>query len=106
MKTKNKVPFFWTHLILIILIWTSPFFINWKIILFFIFLYYLQLLIFGNCIITKKQFKTKKREITFYSFLLESAGFKFNRKKIRYLADNIFPWIIFLIAIIWQLIIK
>jgi len=104
--TKNKVPFFWTHLVLIILIWASPFFINWKIILFFILLYYLQLIIIGDCIITKKQFKTKKREITFYSFLLENIGFKFNRKKIRYLVDYILPWIILSIALIWQLILK
>ena len=103
---KNKIPFFWTHLILIILIWTSPFFINWKIILFFIFLYYLQLIIIGDCIITKKQFKTKKREMTFYSFLLESIGFNFSRKKIKYLADNVFPWIILFIALVWQLILK
>ena len=103
---KNKVPFFWTHLILIILIWASPFFINWKIILFFILLYYLQLIIIGDCIITKKQFKTKKRETTFYSFLLERIGFKFNRKKIRYLADYIFPWLILFIALLYQLILK
>ena len=96
---KTKLPFFWTHLILIILIWTAPFFVSWKIILPFIFLYYLQLVIFGDCIITKKQFKTKKREMTFYSYILEKAGFNFNRKKVRYLADYVFPWIILAIAL-------
>ena len=106
MKTKKSIPFFWTHLFLIILIWASPFFINWKIIVFFIFLYYLELFIFGDCIITKKQFKTKKREMTFYSFLLEKTGFNFSRKKIRYLADYIFPWLILAIALVWQLVLK
>jgi len=106
MKTKTLVPLFWTHLFLIILIWTSPLFINWKIILLFILFYYSQLLIFGDCVITKKQFKTKKREMTFYSYLLEKAGYNFSRKKIRYLADYIFPWIILTIALVWQLVIK
>ena len=106
MKSKNKVSFFWTHLILIILAWMSPFFISWKIILLFILLYYLQLIIFGDCIITRKQFKSKNREMTFYSFVLERAGFNFSRNKIRYLADYVFLWLILLIAITWQILIK
>jgi hypothetical protein len=91
------------HLILIIAIWLSPFFVSWKIILLFIILYYTQLSIFGNCILTQKQFKSKKREDTFYSYILERIGFNVNKNLIRILADYIFPWIIFLIAITLQL---
>jgi hypothetical protein len=95
---------FLTHLILIILAWTSGFWLDFKIIFFFIFLYYLQLIFLKDCILTKKQFKTKKRSITFYWYYLNKLGFKFKRDKVRFAADYIFPWLIFGVAIFWQVI--
>lgn len=98
--------YFLLHLVIILLIWISPFYLNWKIILFLIFLYYIQLLIFGNCVINIIQFSTRFREPSFYAFVLERLGFKINRKRIILLADFVFPWIILGISLIWQLILK
>jgi hypothetical protein len=91
---------FWAHLLIIILIWLSPFVFSWKIILVGIGLYYFQLIIFGDCILTKKQFKTNKRGVTFYSHLLTIAGFQPNLAVVRIIADYVMPWIILGIALL------
>ena len=83
---KHELGFlFWIHLILIIFIWTSPFYLSWKIILILIIVYYAQLLIFGDCILIKAQYKTKIREMTIYTQILENFGLKVNREKLVFL---------------------
>lgn len=84
--------------------WTSPFYLSWKIIFVFIVLYYLQLLIYGDCILIKKQYRTKKREITIYTQILENLGFNVHRKNMVFLSDYVFPWIILGVALIWQVL--
>jgi len=92
------------QLILILLVWSSPFWIDWKIILGGIFIYYLQLVILKEDFFTKRNFNTKERgEMTFYSFILEKIGISINRKRLQLIADYIFPWIIFAIAYCWQI---
>ena len=103
MTTRYKLGFyFWTHLLIIILVWSSPFWLNWRIILIFLFLYYLQLITVGNCIINVKQFNTRDREENIYGFILERMGFKINKRIVANVVDFIAPWIILSIAIIWQ----
>lgn len=102
---KNSLGFFyWVHLIVIIFIWASPFWLNWKFILFFAFLYYIQLLIFGNCILTIKQFKTRDKEASFYAFTLKKLGFKVNQRFVARLVDYAFPGIILIIALFYQVL--
>lgn len=95
---------FWFHLILIILMWASPFWLSWKLIILGIFLYYLQLVIFKDCILTRAQFETKKRSTTFYWYYLTMIGFKLNKERVRFAADYIFPWIILGLALVWQVV--
>jgi len=94
---------FWIHLIIILFLWASPFLLNWKIIVLGIIIYYLQLLIFGDCVLTRKQFKTNHREMTLYTHVLEKIGFNVNRKLMVFLADFIFPWVILGISLVLQL---
>jgi len=89
---------------IVIFMWSSPFYLSWKIILVFILLYYLQLFLFGDCILIKKQFNTKKREMTIYTQILENFGFKVNRKTLVFISDYVFPWIILIFALIWQIL--
>ncbi len=89
---------------IVIFMWSSPFYLSWKIILVFILLYYLQLFLFGDCILIKKQFNTKKREMTIYTQILENFGFKVNRKTLVFISDYVFPWIISIFALIWQIL--
>jgi hypothetical protein len=87
---------------LVLFMWSSPFYLSWKIILVFILLYYLQLFLFGDCILIKGQFNTKKREMTIYTQILENFGLEVNRKTMVFISDYVFPWIIFFFALIWQ----
>ena len=106
---------FWLHLLIIFLIWTSPFFLDWKIILGFIGIYYLQLFIFSGCILSVKQFGVKDREKTFFIFLFNKIGIKLSYKKIMlfkingvkiFLSDIILPLILLFVALIWQVVLK
>lgn len=90
------------HLIVILIIWISPILFRWWLIILGIIAYYLQLIIFKDCVLTKAQFSTTSREITMYSVVLEVIGFKVNRKIVRLFADYIFPCAILGIALILQ----
>ncbi len=92
---------FWLHLIIILAVLSSPFWLSWKIILIFIFLYYFQLFFFKNCLLTKLQFNETTRDTTFYSHYLEKLGIKINKRKLRIFLDYILPWIILTISIIF-----
>jgi len=94
---------FLLHLVIIFFVYISPFILDWKLILILIILYYLQLLIFGNCILTIKQFAEQKRDTTFYSHVLSKLGFYPDKRTVRITVDYYIPWIILVVALIWQI---
>lgn len=100
----KKTYFHLLHLLIIIACWTSPFYLPWYVILVLILAYYFQNLFLGGCVISKMQFGTN--EETMYSFFLSKLHIQFNKKILRFVTDHIFPWIILLIALIHQKIIK
>ncbi len=93
---------FWLHLLLLAAIWSSPFWVPWRWMLAGIALYYLQLLIVGGCILTKLQFGASKPETTFYAHLLESIGFRCDRRRVSFTVDYVLPWLLIGIALLWQ----
>lgn len=100
---KSKKITIWAQAILIILCWVSPFFLNWKLILLGILVYYLQIILLKEDFFTRINFSSKERgEITFYSYILEKIGIKIDRKRMQLAADFIFPWVILLIAMYRQ----
>jgi len=97
------------HTIIIILAWLSPFWSDWKIIFVCLALYYLQIIIFRSCILTNFQFNkkvTKRSEMTMYAYWAEKAGYKVNKKKLKFISSWIMPTIILVITIIWQIILN
>jgi len=103
MKVTNSKSSLFTQFIVILLVFSSPFWLDWKLILVGIFVYYLQLIVLKEDILTKRNFNTKERgEMTFYSFVLEKIGFNIDRKRMQLIADYLFPWIIFAVAYHWQ----
>lgn len=90
------------HLVLLLLTYLSPFVVDWKIILVFIFLYYAQIVVFGNCILTTLQFKEAARDTTFYSYILTKLGLSPNKKLVRMIVDFYLPWLILFLAVFWQ----
>src|SRR3989344_3460540 len=93
---------FLLHLILILCIYLSPFILDWRIILVFVALYYIQLVVFGNCILTIWQFREEARDTTFYSHVFELLGFSPNKRTVRLVVDYVIPWAIVIIALLWQ----
>lgn len=103
---KNKHDFgviFWIHLILIILVYASPFLFNFYIIVFLVLLYYLQIIIFNGCILTEKQFG-KIEYMTFYYLYLTKIGFKVNKKFLYFLMRWIMPLIILSVSLFLRLL--
>jgi len=96
---------FWIHLILIILVYASPFLFNWKLMILFVILYYLQIFIFNGCILTEKQFG-KQKYMTFYYPYLTKLGFKVNKKSLYYLMRWFMPLILILISLFLQKILN
>jgi hypothetical protein len=57
---------------------------------------------FGDCILTRKQFKAEKRSETFYHYYLSKLGFKLDKYKVRWAADYIIPRAVLIAAVILQ----
>ncbi len=100
--TFSKISLFF-QFILILLVWSSPFWVEWKLIFVGILAYYVQLIIFKEDLLTRRNFATKIRgEMTLYSFVLEKMNIGIDRKRMQLIADYIFPWVILAIAYYWQ----
>ena len=97
---------FWIHLILILLVWASPFLLGWKVILFFIILYYVQITLFKECLLSREQFNGKKERTIFYHYYLGMMGIKVDKENARIFVDYVVPWIIFILAIVLQIVFK
>lgn len=88
------------HTLIIFLLYTSPLWLGWKLILAIIVLNYLQIYLFGGCLLTIKQFKST--EITFQEWLWTKAGLRINRRRFNRFLRWQLPFIILLAALIWQ----
>lgn len=97
---------FWAHLIVVLTVYLSWFLLDWRLIGLVVILYYLQLLILGNCVLTTLQFKGKNRDTTFYWYYLDKMGLKFSKTKVRLVVDFIIPPLLILIAVTYQLILN
>jgi len=90
------------HLILILLVFSSPAWLNWKLILLLWILNLFQIWIFGGCLLSQYQFKRKNQG--FYRYYIDKF-FPKNRIKEKYLnffLDYLIPIILVIIAFIIQ----
>lgn len=90
------------HAVLIFASYISPFVLGWKIVAIFVAFYYLQLAVLGNCVLTMVQFREKYRTTSFYSYILERLGFRPDKRKVLVVVDYVVPWVILLIALLYQ----
>lgn len=93
------------HFIIILFAYTSPFYIPWKIILGFIFLYYLQLVIFKGCILSQAEFGNKEDRFVQHYFQ-KFTGIEVERKRMDFILDYIIPALLLSTALLYQLMIK
>lgn len=93
------------HAVIMLLAYTSPLWLDWKLMIVGVILYYIQLLIFGGCLLTKAQFGRFDATFTGYylNMLLATFGIKAKDRKIKLFLDTLAP-IFIIIAIISQVI--
>jgi hypothetical protein len=102
MVKSNFGLIFWLHLSLILVAYLSPILFNWRLILFVVFLYYMQQLIFNGCILTHSQFG-KEQNMTFYYPYLKLIGFNPNKRNLKILMSWFMPMIILYLALFIQI---
>jgi hypothetical protein len=88
------------HIVVILFAYSSPLWLDWKLITLGIALYYLQILIFGGCILSLAQFKGEKK--SFHEWYLTQLGFSVDSKKLTFFLNKILPFIFLVTALILQ----
>jgi hypothetical protein len=97
------------HTLIMLGAWSSPFWLDWKIVFISLFLYEIQIFVFKGCILTNLQFSKgirRESDMTMYAYWAEKLGFKVNRKKLKQSSKYFMPAIIFILTILYQLILK
>lgn len=88
------------HLLVGLVAVTSPFWLDWKIILFGIILFYIQHFFYGRCLLTVLQFKN--RDVDFTHYCLSKLGLKIKRKSTYVFISYLVPPAILITALIFQ----
>lgn len=100
MSSSKPLPIILAHIVVILLAYSSPLWLNWRLIALGIALYYLQLALFGGCVLSLAQFKGEK--ISFHEWYLTKWGVRVNRKKLSFFLNRVLPFIILGLAILIQ----
>jgi hypothetical protein len=87
---------------------STPFYLAWPWIFLLVVLFYLQNLLFKNCLLTNAQLKDRKDvaecERSFYAYYFKKMGLKINPVWVKkYFAYSLL-WTVLAIALLWQLI--
>lgn len=90
------------HIIIIALAYSSPFWLDWRLVTTGIILYYVQITIFGGCLLSLAQFKGEK--ISFHEWYFTKWGIAVNRAKLKFFLDRVLPFVFLALALIAQLI--
>ena len=89
------------HIIIILLAYSAPFWLDWRLVLAGVVLNYIQILIFKGCVLSHAQFKDKKQ--SFHEWYLRKFGFKPNRNILNFVLRYIVPLSLLGIALGFQL---
>lgn len=77
------------HVLLILLAYSSPLWLDWRFISIGVGVYYLQLLVFGWCVLSLKQFHGQKQ--TFHGWYLAKIGVQPDPKQLRFILNYVIP---------------
>lgn len=101
----NKKPIIIVaHIIIILLAYTAPFWLDWRLVLLGVILNYIQILIFKGCVLSHAQFEDKKQ--TFHEWYLRKLGFKPNRRVLNFVLRWIIPFVLLGYAFVFQVILN
>lgn len=99
-----KYVYFIAHLFLILTYWTSPFWLNWEVVLFVSLIYLLISNYLKYCPLTKLQFSHTQKG--FQQHYLSRLGLNLSDSQNAVFTRWLTPIIISFIALIWQLVLK
>lgn len=96
------------HIVVMTLAYSSPLWLDWRLIALGVVLYLIQIKIFGGCILTKAQFGTYDASFTYY-YLDKIVSF-FNGRlsffKTKFVLDYFIPPLYIVVALISQIVFK
>ncbi|MEI8143622.1 MAG: hypothetical protein WCG48_03350 [Candidatus Berkelbacteria bacterium] len=93
------------HLLIIIPAYTSSFWLDWRLVIAGVFLYYLQIWILGGCVLTYAQFGRWNESFSARAimWLGSKLGLKLKAESVRRFLD-LLPFILIFIALVYQII--
>jgi hypothetical protein len=92
---------FWLHLLLIIAVWASPLWLDYRIFACFYVLYIVQLLVFKGCVLSQAQFGSsikRSEQVSFYYHYLTKLGFRWSKAHVNKFVDIVLPFILITIS--------
>jgi hypothetical protein len=90
------------HVIIILLAYSAPFWLDWRLVLLGVIVNYVQILIIGGCVLSHAQFEDKGQ--SFHEWYLKKFGFKINRKRLNIILRWVIPFVLLGLAAVWQII--
>jgi len=91
------------HIVILALWYTSPLYLDWRIVIGTVVLYHIQTYFAKGCILTQGQFG-KNNEGFYYHYLLK-FGFHPNKERLNFILDYFIPSMMIVIAITLQVVI-
>jgi len=95
--------YFFVHLLAVILAWTGPFLISWKIMIPVYLLVSAQFYIFKSCLMNKHHGLDENNDHTFYAELFELMGYQPNRRKLKIFIRKFLNVVLIATTVIWQI---
>ncbi len=104
MKYKYTPLIIIVHMVLILLAYSSPFWLDWRLIAVGVILNFIQLSLVGGCVLSHAQFEDRNQ--TFHEWYLSKLGIKIKRKPFNFVLRYVVPFIILGSAILIQIFLQ
>jgi hypothetical protein len=103
MKGYRYYFFLYLHVVLLAAWYTSPFYLDWRLVILTVALYHVQVYYAKGCLLTSGQFG--KNNEGFYYYYLRKFGWNPNKEKLHFILDYIIPGTMIMIAVVLQVVI-
>lgn len=103
MKGSRYYFFLFLHVAILAAWYTSPFYLDWRLVILTVVLYHMQNYFANGCLLTQGQFG--KENEGFYYHYLTKFGFRPNREGLNFVLDYVIPGTMIFVAIILQIVI-
>ena len=101
----NKKPLIIiAHVVIILLAYSAPFWLDWRWVLTGVILNYIQVLIFKGCVLSHAQFEDKGQ--SFHEWYLRKFGLKPNRTVLNIALRYVIPFVLLGLALIFQVLLR